>query len=74
MSAKHPSLFFKTKEQLFSAKDDYERMGFKVQHNLDTLTLTIYQDNSKSKKHRQREAKLSSRREHDDEQYTDKYA
>ena len=73
MSAKNPSLFFKTKEQLFSAKEDYERMGFAVKYDLNTLTLTIYQDTSKSKKQRERDARNASRRDSEYDKYQDIY-
>lgn len=63
MSAKHPVMRFKTKEQLLSAKEDYERMGFTVKANLADLTATVYQNLSTSKKHREREAKLAAKRE-----------
>lgn len=73
MSAKYPALFFKTKEQLFAAKEDYERMGFLVKYNLQDLTLQVYQDTTQSKKYKKRQARISANKEYDDEQYTDNY-
>lgn len=66
MSAKHPVMRFKTKEQLMSAKDDYERMGFTVKINTEDLTATVYQNLSTSKKYREREAKLAAKKEQEE--------
>lgn len=73
MSAKNPALFFKTKEQLFDAKEDYERIGFKVTYDLKDLTLHVYQDNSHSRKYKARQAREEAKRAAYDEQYQDKY-
>lgn len=73
MSAKNPALFFKNKEQLFAAKEDYERIGFTVKYDLNDLTLVVYQNNSHSKKYREREARVASKRENYEYQYSDNY-
>lgn len=73
MSAKNPALFFKTKEQLFAAKEDYERIGFKVTYDLKDLTLHVYQDNSHSRKYKARQSREEAKRAAYDEQYQDKY-
>lgn len=73
MSAKNPALFFKSKEQLFSAKEDYERMGFKVTYDLKDLTLHVYQDDSHSRKYKERKAREEAKRASYNEQYQDNY-
>lgn len=64
--AKNMHLTYKTKEALFTAKEDYENAGRDVHYNINELSLTVYALPLKYRKKDLREARLRAQRETND--------